>query len=288
MTFVFMGLQNIPLHPAQVFASLAAYNSMRMPLIVLPMNFIQLFTLNLTAGRISTYLNLPETKHVNTLASDSEHILIVERATVGWGQKTAANTRKTVANMDDGSSSRGKSNSIEEMERFTISNMSFCVPRDGSNGKLIAVVGQVGSGKSTFISSLIGANTLDSGKIQTVGSVGYVPQKAFVMSGTILDNILMGRGSNNEFLDRAIESSAFRTDLKLMNGGLQTEVGERGTTLSGGQQQRLAVARAIYGDPELLIVDDALAAVDGHVANAIFEKMFYGKKAERLDHNCGN
>ena len=87
---------------------------------------------------------------------------------------------------------------------------------------------------------------MDSGKIETVKEIGYVPQKAFVMSGTILDNILMGRGKNNDYLDQAIENSAFRTDLKLMSG-LKTEVGERGTTLSGGQQQRLAIARAIYG-----------------------------------------
>ena len=84
--------------------------------------------------------------------------------------------------------------------------------------------------ENTFISSLIGSNTLDSGKIETVKEIGYVPQKAFVMSGTILDNILMGRGKNNDYLDQAIENSAFRTDLKLMSG-LKTEVDERGTII---------------------------------------------------------
>jgi ATP-binding cassette, subfamily C (CFTR/MRP), member 1 len=284
MTFVFMGLQNVPLHPASVFASLAAYNSLRMALIVIPMNLIQVFTLNITAGRISTYLNLPEQQHTNILDKNSDNIVQIENATVGWGEKTDKNTRKrarSTSNDDTDGNKEGRSHSIEEMERFTLSKMNFNVPRDGSNGFLIAVVGQVGSGKSTFISSLIGSSTLDSGKILTVKEIGYVPQKAFVMSGTILDNILMGREKNNDYLDEAIESSAFRTDLKLMSG-LNTEVGERGTTLSGGQQQRLAIARAVYGDPELLIVDDALAAVDGHVANTIFEKSFIKRRKKGL------
>ena len=283
MTFVYMGLQNVPLHPAQVFASLAAYNSLRMPLIVIPMNLIQLFTLNLTAGRISTYLNLPEQHHTNILSSKSNNIITIENATCGWGEKTEDNTKKSSRSVSKGdeSSMLSQASSIDEMERFTLSKMNFSIPRDGSNGFLIAIVGQVGSGKSTFISSLIGSNTLDSGKIETVKEIGYVPQKAFVMSGTILDNILMGREKNNDYLDQAIENSAFRTDLKLMSG-LKTEVGERGTTLSGGQQQRLAIARAIYGNPELLIVDDALAAVDGHVANTIFEKSFMERKRKGL------
>ena len=119
-------------------------------------------------------------------------------------------------------------------------------------GNLVAIVGPVGSGKSTLINAIIGANSLDSGFIETIEILGYVPQKPFVLSGTILDNILMGREYDETKVMEAVSASAFLTDLKLLDSGLETEIGERGTTLSGGQQQRLAIARAVYGDPELL------------------------------------
>ena len=92
----------------------------------------------------------------------------------------------------------------------------------------------------------------------------------------------MGRPKDEDKLQSAIKGAAFASDLALMPHGLSTEVGERGTTLSGGQKQRLAIARAVYGDPSLLIIDDALAAVDGKVAREIWESTLLRRKLAGL------
>ena len=278
-TFVYMGLtQGDSLTASQVFASLAAYNSLRMPLITLPMNLIQMFTLRVTAQRLASYLDSPEQHRTNTANSGSNAIVQIKDATIGWGK---CDGRDSTHRKDGVAESAPEDPGLESFERFVLLNVSLNIERRGT-GNLVAIVGQVGSGKSTLINAMIGTNALDAGTVETVESVGYVPQKPFVLSGTILNNILMGRKYDEAKIKEAISASAFLTDLKLMDSGVNTEVGERGTTLSGGQQQRLAIARAAYGDPELLIVDDALASVDGHVANSIFKSICIQRKSKGL------
>ena len=150
-------------------------------------------------------------------------------------------------------------------------------------GELVGVCGRVGSGKTTLVSAILGHVRRDAGSCRTAaGAHGYVPQSAFVLSGTVEENIVMGRGRDAAELARAVRAAAFEEDLARMPGGLGLEVGERGQTLSGGQKQRLAVARAVYGAPALLVADDPLAAVDGRVAAAIFERALEGRRARGL------
>ena len=97
----------------------------------------------------------------------------------------------------------------------------------------------------------------------------YAPQRAFILSGTVRENILFGRPLDAARVDAVLQASAFIKDLQLLPAGMDTEIGERGTTLSGGQQQRLSVARALYGNPKLLVLDDPLSAVDSQVCTAL-------------------
>eukprot|EP00948_MAST-09A_sp_MAST-9A-sp1_P003381 g3381.t1 len=274
-TFVFMSLTGYPLEASSVFASLAAYNSLRMPLIMLPQNIIQFFNLFITSQRMSSFLNLDEQKNVNSIKDDQPGIINVTNATIGWGKPEDSGKEKPIDN--DG-------NDGTSLERFRLTNVNFELDAEKTDAKkyLTAVVGKVGTGKSTFLSALIGATNIDKGEITTTEDIAYVPQKAFVLSGTILENILMGREKNDAHLEEALEGSAFKADLELLAGGLKCEIGERGTTLSGGQQMRLCLARALYGQPKLLLIDDALAAVDGKVANIIFNKGFLARKGKKL------
>ena len=160
----------------------------------------------------------------------------------------------------------------EDEERNTLQNISFEV----NLGQTIAIVGRSGSGKSTLVNLLQGLYRPNSGRIwvdehdirhvspQSLRSqLGVVPQECFLFSGTILENITLYRPEFS--LEQAIEvaklaeAHAFIQTLPL---GYNTKVGERGCTLSGGQRQRIAIARAILGDPRILILDEATSSLD--------------------------
>ena len=128
-------------------------------------------------------------------------------------------------------------------------------------GGVTAVVGGVGSGKSTLLDACLGRAALSKGSVASSQKAGYAPQQPFVASGTVLENILLGRPLDEDAFSKAVAVASLGRDLGLLPEGRDTTVGERGTTLSGGQQHRLGVARAVYGDPELLLLDASLAAV---------------------------
>ncbi|MBD0364230.1 MAG: peptidase domain-containing ABC transporter, partial [Coleofasciculus sp. C3-bin4] len=160
----------------------------------------------------------------------------------------------------------------QEQERNTLQNISFQVRA----GETVAIVGRSGSGKSTLVSLLQGLYHPTSGRICVDGhdvrhaspqslrsQLGVVPQECFLFSGTILENITLYAG---EFtLEQVVEvaklaeAHAFIQDLPL---GYNTKVGERGANLSGGQRQRIAIARALLGDPRILILDEATSSLD--------------------------
>eukprot|EP00392_Amoebophrya_sp_AT5.2_P009684 g9712.t1 len=184
---------------------------------------------------------------------------------------------------------------------FLLQNLNLEIKR----GSVVAVVGSVGSGKTSLLLSLLGSMVRYNGQVKYNGGrnrksrtsegphstrmFGYVPQKPFVISGTIRENIVMGRDHDvvlpedvdaERLLDLAIRRSQLEHDLLRSRWSYETEIGERGTTLSGGQQQRLSIARAVFGGAEVLVIDDALSAVDGQVANRIWEEVVCGAKRE--------
>jgi ABC-type multidrug transport system fused ATPase/permease subunit len=145
-----------------------------------------------------------------------------------------------------------------------------------NEGELVAVVGMVGSGKSTLINSILGEVKRLSGTSAVRGTLSYFSQSPFILNATIRDNILFGH-VNDKVIDealyqRAIECCALRHDLKMLSHGDQTEIGERGVTLSGGQKARVALARSVYHHADISLIDDALSAVDAHVAKHLFHQ----------------
>ena len=123
-------------------------------------------------------------------------------------------------------------------------------------GELVGLSGGVGSGKSSLLAAAWGEAFVTAGRLRTAECIAFVPQRPFVTSGTVEDNVLLGRPRDAAWLDTVLEACALDTDLHHFPHGLSTEVGERGVTLSGGQQQRISLARALYGRPQLLLLDD--------------------------------
>lgn len=139
------------------------------------------------------------------------------------------------------------------------------------HGELIAVLGQVGAGKTSLIQALLDEMNIRSGKI-AVRKVkkAYVPQEAWLQEGSIRQNILFKYRLDKRRYSKVITKCCLETDLKLFAQGDASEVGERGMLLSGGQKQRVSIARAVYSQSDLNLFDDPLSALDSAVAEKIF------------------
>ncbi|KAM9848054.1 ATP-binding cassette sub-family C member 2 [Aulostomus maculatus] len=147
------------------------------------------------------------------------------------------------------------------------------VSLDIKPGRLVAVVGAVGSGKSSLMSAILGEMYSMKGFINIQGSLAFVPQQAWIQNATLRDNILFGSPYETKKFKEVIEACALDPDLKLLSGGDLTEIGEKGINLSGGQKQRVSLARAAYSQADIYLLDDPLSAVDSHVGKHLFDKV---------------
>ena len=150
------------------------------------------------------------------------------------------------------------------------------------SGDFLAVVGQVGCGKSTFLYSAMDETILLRGSRCIRGSMAYVEQEPFIFSATVADNITFGEDYDEEKLERAIKASQLSRDMETFGKGANTIIGERGVNISGGQKARISLARAIYSDADIILLDDPLSAVDPEVANNIFNEIKNGVFKDKL------
>ncbi|KAK4337274.1 hypothetical protein RND71_043272 [Anisodus tanguticus] len=138
---------------------------------------------------------------------------------------------------------------------------------------LVAIVGKVGSGKSSLLSSILKDIFKKKGEVIINGSVSYVPQCPFIRNETIRENITLFNPLNQVLYDKIIKICALVEDLKIFEAGDNTEIGEKGLNLSGGQKQRVSLARACYNDADIFVLDDPLSAVDSQVGKHIFDNV---------------
>ena len=150
------------------------------------------------------------------------------------------------------------------------------------SGNLVAITGPVGSGKSSLLTATLGELPLHRGSISYHGKVSYVPQIPWVFSGTIRENILFGLPFNEERLQKVIRICELKKDLTNFTSGDLTEIGQRGVTLSGGQKARVGLARAVYADADIYLLDDPLSAVDTKVGRRLFESCILGHLSGRI------
>nr|CAD7428321.1 unnamed protein product [Timema monikensis] len=241
MTYILMD-QNNELTAQTAFVSLTLFNIMRGPLALLPLVIGTMIQANVSLNRINSYLASEELDKNSVSHEISEQYpLVIENGSFSWG--------------------RGDDPFLR--------NINVTV----KEGALLAVVGTVGSGKTSLISAFLGEMDKLSGRVNTKGSIAYVPQQAWIQQATIQDNIMFGKPLDKMKYFKVIEACALRNDLQILPGGDQTEIGEKGINLSGGQKQRVSLARAVYRDTEVYLLDDPLSAVDSHVGKHIFENV---------------
>lgn len=194
---------------------------------------------------------------------------------------------------------------IEEVSSIGFNEFSFQYPLSHiqnlqritlniKKGETLGVVGKTGAGKTTFVKQLLREYPIGEGqftiadvdistlsKEQILQWIGYVPQDHVLFSRTIKENILFGKeDATDEQLHEAIRLANFEKDLKSLPLGIETLVGEKGVSLSGGQKQRVSIARALIKNPEILILDDSLSAVDAKTERKIIENIQKERKGK--------
>ncbi|XP_034411150.1 multidrug resistance-associated protein 4-like isoform X3 [Cyclopterus lumpus] len=142
--------------------------------------------------------------------------------------------------------------------------------------QLLTVIGPVGAGKSSLLSAILGELPHDTGILKVTGQLTYAAQQPWVFPGTIRSNILFGRELDPQKYERVLQACALKRDLELLPDGDLTLIGDRGATLSGGQRARVNLARAVYQDADIYLLDDPLSAVDAEVGRHLFEKCICG------------
>uniref|UniRef100_A0A8C7VS57 ATP-binding cassette, sub-family C (CFTR/MRP), member 3 n=1 Tax=Oncorhynchus mykiss TaxID=8022 RepID=A0A8C7VS57_ONCMY len=225
--------KNNILDAEKAFVSLSLFNILRFPLNMLPQV-------------ISSIVQVGSSPPLSFSYSFLSHSLFILSVTVVNGKFTWA-----------------------KQDPPALHNINLMVPQ----GSLLAVVGHVGCGKSSLVSALLGEMEKMEGDISIQGSVAYVPQQAWIQNATLRDNILFGKAYNEHKYRCCLDACALTQDLEVLPGGDLTEIGEKGINLSGGQRQRVSLARALYNEADVYLLDDPLSAVDAHVAKHIFDQV---------------
>ena len=154
---------------------------------------------------------------------------------------------------------------------------------DVRGNTLLVVTGPVGSGKSSLLHAISGELLKSSGILKVWGSIAYVSQSAWIFSGTVRDNILFGQEYSEKKYQKIICACALLDDMAKFPQGDLSQLGERVVSLSGGQKARVSLARAVYYDADIYLLDDPLSAVDNKIGKHIFESCILGLLGDRLN-----
>ena len=166
----------------------------------------------------------------------------------------------------------------EEGDLKTLQNISMKIRYK----QLVAITGPVGCGKTSLLQAILGELPYHSGEIRYSGKIAYVPQLPWVCSGTIQENIIFGKPLDKVRYQRILEACSLPKDLEQFSKGDLTHIGQRGVSLSGGQRARICLARALYSDADIFLLDDPLSAVDVHVGNHLFKECIRGLLSEKI------
>ncbi|XP_017263964.1 multidrug resistance-associated protein 5 [Kryptolebias marmoratus] len=188
--------------------------------------------------------------------------------------KDGPNGQSLLTNMEQESpqSTISSTQSIRPPLHKTLHRMNLQIKR----GYLVGICGGVGSGKSSLLSALLGQMTLVEGKVAASGGFAYVSQHAWILNDSLRENILFGNAYDSDKYNAVLEACCLLPDLAELPYGDMTEIGERGANLSGGQRQRVSLARALYSERPILLLDDPLSAVDACVGSHIFNRAIRG------------
>lgn len=253
------------LDAAVVFPAIALFNVLRPPLLILPNVIVSISQASASVDRMERFLSAAELPPRNTgpgsvpaevFEATTDVPLadvVAEDASFSWERPSPSSTQAE----------------MELMESTILAGVSMRVPA----GSLVAIVGRTGEGKTSLLNGLLGELHITAGRagVRPSARVAFVEQAPFIVNGTLAENVTFGAPWDADRFDAALSASALDRDVaETLPAGAASEIGARGTTLSGGQRQRVSIARALYADADVVLLDCALSAVDAAVGRHIF------------------
>ena len=254
----------LPITAENVFVMTSYYNILRQTMTVFfPQGLAQVGEVLVSIRRLEKFLLYDEIKiaaasklgltqnnsynMLSRLLSPSPKGILIQNATAKWDLKSKDNSP-------------------------TLNHISLTlVP-----SRLMAIIGPVGSGKSSLLHAILGELPLTKGKIEVNGIISYASQEPWLFSGTVRQNIIFGQPFEKDRYKQVIKCCSLERDLSLLPYSDKTIVGDRGVSLSGGQKARINLARAIYKKADIYLLDDPLSAVDTHVGEELFQRCING------------
>ncbi|KAG5533852.1 hypothetical protein RHGRI_027896 [Rhododendron griersonianum] len=248
-TFAACYFLGVPLYASNVFTFVATLRLVQDPVRCIPDVIGVTIQAKVAFSRIVKFLEAPELENANVRQKSNRettsHSISIQSANFSWEVNPA---------------------------KPTLRNIHL----DVRPGEKLAICGEVGSGKSTLLAAILGEVPNTQGTIRVYGTIAYVSQSAWIQTGSIRDNILFGSALDSERYQETLEKCSLVKDLELLPHGDLTEIGERGVNLSGGQKQRIQLARALYQDADIYLLDDPFSAVDAHTATSLFNEYVMG------------
>ncbi|XP_073777922.1 ATP-binding cassette sub-family C member 5 [Danio rerio] len=292
---------------AQAFTVVAVFNSMTFALKVTPLAVRALSEGSVAVKRFQKLFMMEDRELISVKTEDPYNVVEFKDATLAWEKTCGSQTKKSRTQLKRGGMKRvlrreklslyiiteenkGKieepnaehllthmeqespqstissTQSIRPPLHKTLHRIDLCIQK----GSLVGVCGGVGSGKSSLLSALLGQMTLLGGSVSVNGGFAYVAQQAWILNDSLRENILFGKKYNEEKYNAVLEACCLFPDIIELPYGDMTEIGERGANLSGGQRQRVSLARALYSERPILLLDDPLSAVDARVGSRLF------------------
>ncbi|RIB17403.1 P-loop containing nucleoside triphosphate hydrolase protein [Gigaspora rosea] len=299
LSFITFSLTGGSLDVGIVFSSLALFNLLQTPLILLQISIGSATDAYVAINRINDFLQADELSVLPEFTPDEQYAIkkitdgefiwesappeIIDNSKKERKKEKMSEKHKRNANNENNNTSLIIANekapdnftpadltenfiSSQAPSRFQLSNINVSIP----HGKLVAIVGSVRSGKSSLLSSLVGEMKRIKGEVLFGGNIVYCPQTAWIQNATLKDDITFGLPFDEEKYLQVIKDCCLEPDLEVLPAGDLTEIGEKGINLSGGQKQRINIARAVYYNANIVLLDDPLSAVDAHVGRYIF------------------
>ncbi|KAM3195245.1 hypothetical protein ACQJBY_071380 [Aegilops geniculata] len=242
-TFVTCYLLKIPLDASNVFTFVATLRLVQDPVRTIPDVIAVVIQAKVAFTRISKFLDAPELNEQvrKKYYGAIDYPIAMNSCSFSWDENTS---------------------------KPTLKNINLAVKA----GEKVAICGEVGSGKSTLLAAVLGEVPKTEGAIQVCGKIAYISQNAWIQTGTVQDNIMFGSSMDRQRYHNTLVRCSLVKDLEMLPYGDCTQIGERGVNLSGGQKQRVQLARALYQNADIYLLDDPFSAVDAHTATSLFNE----------------